>query len=93
MKRHMNRTLSHRAVSRIAGFLLAFTIAGLSGCTGSELGICRYRQAPNRGDWGIVDPSRSSRVSSAAECSRICSGYPENSGCWFTPQKTAITGP
>ncbi len=92
MKRHTNRTLSHRAVGRIAGFLLAFTIAGLSGCTGSKLGTCQYREAPNRGDWGI-DPSRSSRVSSAAECSHICSGDPENSGCWFTPQKTAITGP
>ena len=85
---HMNRTSSRRAV---AGFLLAFTIAGLSGCTGAPSGTCRYRKAVDLSS--IFDPNRSRRVSSAAECSRICSDDPRNSGCAFTPQKTAITGP
>ena len=85
---HMNRTSFRRAVAR---FLLAFTIAGLSGCTGAPSGTCRYQLAVDRGT--IFDPNRSRRVSSAAECWRICSDDPEKSGCSFTPQKTAITGP
>ncbi len=84
----MNRTSSRQAV---AGFLLAFTIAGLSGCTGGPSGTCQYIQKVTLGT--IFDPNRSRRVSSAAECARICSSDPEKSGCSFTPQKTAITGP
>ncbi len=85
---HMNRTLSHRAVSRIAGFLLAFAIAGLSGCIEEEDGTCRYRT--NREFLGgAISGERT--VSSAVECQSLCSDEGKTD-CQFTPQ-TAITGP
>ena len=83
---YMNRILSHRAVGRIAGFLLAFAIAGLSGCI--EEGTCRYRT--NRTLLG--GPIFGERtVSSEVQCQSLCSDE-DKTDCQFTPQ-TAITGP
>ena len=83
MKRHMNRTLSHRAVSQITGFLLAFAIAAQSGCVPEKDGTCGYQD----------DGRFASRaVSSEAECLGICSDF-EKTACRFTPPQTAITGP
>ncbi len=88
MKRHANRTLSHRAASRIAGLLLAFAMAGLSGCTEEgEAGTCRFHTSSS-----FLGSTQSSRtVSSAIECSRLCLDEGK-SACQFLPQ-TAITGP
>ena len=77
---HMNRTLSHRAVSQIAGFLLAFAIAGLSGCIPEKNGTCAYQ---DDGHFAL---------SSEVECLGICSDF-DKTACRFTPPQTAITGP
>ena len=85
----MNRTSSRRAVGRIAGFLLAFAIAGLSGCIKDEGGTCRYQ----RTDVTFFGPVSGSRtVSSAVECQALCVDE-SRSRCQFTPDQTAITGP